>query len=164
MLLIVFGSPGAGKNYICEVLKKDFSFHFYDIDNDITTAQKRAIAQGIILSDETRTRFFNKVVQKVKKIRAKNNRLAIAQAFIKEKHRKLFLSNFPEAKFIYVKAKQEIINSRLGSRNHLITKNYADRINKIFEKPIIPHYVINNDNNGEKDIKIQIRKLLNDIQ
>ncbi|MCH7492281.1 AAA family ATPase [Patescibacteria group bacterium] len=161
MLLIVFGLPGTGKNYICKILRRDFGFFFHDIDDDITPDLKKIISQGQIVSDEVRTKFFSKVVQNVKKMYAKKNKIVIAQALIKEEDRKLFLRNFPDAKFIFVKAKQEVINLRLNSRKHLITKDYAEKIKKIFEEPKISHYVIENSSDGEEKIKKQVHKIFN---
>ncbi|MBU1203207.1 hypothetical protein KKH39_04175 [Patescibacteria group bacterium] len=66
------------------------------------------------------------------------------------------LDNFPEAKFILLKADKDIMAKRLVGRQHFVSKKYADELEKIFEEPKIDCYTLYN-NNGEEEIISQFK-------
>ncbi|MBU1203208.1 hypothetical protein KKH39_04180 [Patescibacteria group bacterium] len=35
MIIFLFGQPGAGKNFVGDVIAKNFDFYHYDADSDI---------------------------------------------------------------------------------------------------------------------------------
>jgi gluconokinase len=43
MLLILFGLPGSGKNFVGRILQEDFGFLFHDADDDLPDEMREAI-------------------------------------------------------------------------------------------------------------------------
>ena len=162
MLVILFGLPASGKNYIGEIFKKDFGFFFYDADDDLTPQMKELFAQEKIIPDEILTEYVNHFIQRIKKLRKTNKKLVVSQCLSKDRNRKLILQHFPDAKFILVKARANIRSARSTSRAHIVNENLAKKVTKIFERPKIQHYTINN-NKRRDQIKIQIKKFLKSI-
>ena len=58
MLLILFGLPEAGKNFVGDILKEEFDFFYYDIDDDIPEELKEVVRQGEIIEEGMRNKFF----------------------------------------------------------------------------------------------------------
>ncbi len=162
MILILFGLPGSGKNYIGKIIEKDYNFLFHDGDVDLTAKMKKSVKRGTIITKKMRKEFYNCLVKKIKKLNKIKNNIVIAQSIPKEKYRNFILKNFPDAKFILIKAKHKIIEGRLLKRKHLASYDYCKKVHKIFEKPKIKYKIINNDL-GNKKIRMQLRDFLKKI-
>lgn len=159
MMIILFGYPAAGKTFVGEIIQKDFGFHFYDGDDDLTPEVKELIKQEKSVTDELREVYFQKVIEKLTGLRKKHKNIVFAQALTREKHRWLIKKHFPKATFILVKARAATVRKRLQTRKHLITQRYAEKVIKSYEKPKIPCTILINDGTKEK-IKQQIRNIL----
>ena len=62
MFIVLFGPAGVGKNYVAEILKKQFGFYFYDADDDVTDEiRERVIARSLVTS-EMGVRYFDIVI------------------------------------------------------------------------------------------------------
>jgi len=46
ILIILFGLPGAGKNFVEDILRDEFEFFYYDIDDDIPEKIKEIVKKG----------------------------------------------------------------------------------------------------------------------
>lgn len=158
MLLIIFGLPGVGKTYIGNVLKNEFGFYFFDGDDDLTDEMKKALKEKKLFNDSMRDVFFQRLINKVLKLYKTKKRLVIAQTFIKEKYRNQLLKVLPSAKFILVQTKTELREKRLLQRNDL-DLSYVKNMVKLFEKPAIKHFKIENNIDG----KMQVIKNLEDF-
>ncbi len=112
------------------------------------------------MPNDLRTEYFNKIIKNVRQYQKKHLNLAVSQAFVKEEHRELFLKNFPEAIFLLVEAKKSIRNKRLDDRKHFINRNYAKKIEDIFERPLVKYITIDNSN-GKSEIKNQLNIIIN---
>lgn len=55
MLLILFGLPGCGKNYVGEILQSSFGFYFYDGDDALTDDMRDCLNNGY---EETTSRHY----------------------------------------------------------------------------------------------------------
>lgn len=158
MLIILFGLPGSGKTYMGELLKREYGFYFYDADKDLTPEIKKIIKQGAIVNEKLRDEYFNKVLKQIDSFNKIHSKLVVCQALTKEKHRQLIKNKFPESKFVLIKASEKNKFKRLSNRKHIIDKDYAEKIKKIFENPKIDFNTINN--NGDKlNIIKKINKL-----
>lgn len=161
MLLVLFGLPATGKTYVGKVFKKSFGFFLYDADSEIPLSMKRALSKSLPITDRMRDDFFEKVYVKTQKLTNQYPNICIAQTFIKETYRKQLLSLFPDAKFILVKTKSALREKRLTFKKRFpLTKEYAKRMDQIFEKPHIKHLTITNNIDGKTNIKNQGRRLL----
>ena len=161
MLYILFGLPGVGKTYVGKVFEKYFSYHFYDGDTDMSEEMRQAVQRQTVFTNKMRDEFFSRFLESTKALKNAHQNLVISQAFIFEKYRELFLNEFPEAKFILIKANDQTREDRLSERKEFpINKNYARQMIANFETPTIPHAVIDNAVNGEDAIKKQIETIL----
>lgn len=108
MLIILFGLPGAGKNAVGRVWATLAHAHFHDADLDLTPAMQGYIQRGEVVPDAVRDVYFDVVTQRIGELQTQHPRLMVGQALIKEKHRQQIAARFPHAKFVWVKAREEI--------------------------------------------------------
>lgn len=159
MILVLFGLPATGKSYIGKLLEDEFGFFFYDGDEDLTPQMKKAIKEKRIFTDDMRDVFFQNLITSVKRLKKTQTKLVVAQAFIKEKYRKQFVKHFPQTRFILIQTKNKVRTNRLTQRNDLDLE-YVEKMNKLFEKPAIKHFVIENNTDGQKELVQQLEYFL----
>lgn len=160
-LFVFFGLPGTGKTYCSKIAEKYFGYHLYDGDNDLTYEMQKAIKSQAVITDAMRDIFFENLINSVKALVKENGKLIIHQTFIKEKYRKQFLDEIPEAKFVLVETDVKIREKRLRERKvYPIEENYARKMALLFDKPVIKHQIIKNDFDGEESVKKQLAKIL----
>ena len=160
MLIIVFGLPGVGKNYVAETLVEHEQFYFYDADDDLTPAMKTAIQQQQIYTTEMRDEYFAQVVANIKQLQHTHSRLIVAQALAKNRHRNFIQAHFPQATFLWIQADPILMENRLRTRDSdiVVSVEYARKIQHIFETPDLPHQIIHN-NAGPESILQQFHQL-----
>jgi len=159
-LIILFGLPGTGKTYVGKVFEKYFDYYFYDGDNDLTHEMKEAIKTKTVFTDQMRDVFFEILISKIKSLANKHKKLVVAQTFIKEKYRLALLKKIPEAKFILIETKKSIREKRLIKRtDYPLDLEYTRKMVANFDKPIINHLIIINNEDGEESIGKQINKI-----
>ncbi|MEK7522060.1 MAG: shikimate kinase [Patescibacteria group bacterium] len=157
-LIILFGLPGTGKTYVGKIFEKYFNYYFYDGDNDLTEEMKEAIKTKTVFTDEMRDVFFKKLIGNIKELTKKHKKLVIAQTFIKEKYRVNLLKKIPEAKFILIETKKEIREKHLQERvDYPLDLEYARKMEVNFNEPTIDYSIIINNEDGEENIKRQIK-------
>lgn len=160
-LIILFGLPGTGKTYVGKIFEKYFNYFFYDGDNDLTPEMKEAIKTKTVFTDEMRDRFFKILISKIQDLESKIKNLAVAQTFIKERYRVSLINKIPETKFVLIETKTSIREKRLTERiNYPLDLEYARKMEINFDKPIINHIIIVNDEYGEENIKKQIKNIV----
>lgn len=159
-LIVLFGLPGAGKTYVGKILEKYFDYYFYEGDNDLTEEMRQAIKIQRIFTDQMRDVFFEKLINKIQGLSIKHKQLVVAQTFIKEKYRVDLLNKIPETKFVLIEINKLIRERRLCERvNYPLDLKYARKMESNFEEPKIDYQIIVNNNNGDKNIKEQIKLL-----
>lgn len=157
-LFILFGLPGVGKTFVGNIFKKHFNFYFYDGDNELPDEMKQAIKNQTKITDAMRDVFFQKLIQKIKKLKLQYENIVIAQTFIKDKYRKMLLKKLKEVNFILIQTNTPIRESRLKKRKEYpLDMEYARNMVLHFEKPTFPYLHILNNKNGVRHIKKQIQ-------
>ena len=157
-LIILFGLPGTGKTYVGKIFEKYFDYHFYDGDNDLTEEMKEAIKVQRVFTDKMRDAYFKILISKIQDLKSKHKNLVVAQTFIKEKYRLNLIEKISDAKFVLVEAKKEIREKRLQERvDYPLDLEYARKMEINFDEPIINHLKIINNEEGDKNIKKQIK-------
>jgi gluconokinase len=160
MLLILFGLPGTGKNYVGDILRDDYGFHFYDADPDAPPALKAKVRRGEPLTDEDRDQWFALIADRVKTLQLTYVDIAVSQGTFREKHRRYLLEHFPAAKFVLITASPDVRIQRLSARaDHIISAEYALKTDAMFEPPHIPYVTLDNSGTRE-DVKAQLERLL----
>lgn len=157
-MFILFGLAGTGKTYVGTILQKYFGFYLYDGDNDLTDEMKKALTEKRVFTDAMRDVFFQNLIKSVQKLQKIHAKLTIAQTCIKEKYRLQILQSFPAVKFILIKSKMDTRLLRLAKRKQYpFDKDYICIMDANFEKPRIPHVVIENNKEGSVHIREQLR-------
>lgn len=160
-LFVFFGLPGTGKTYCSKIAEKYFGYHLYDGDDDLTQEMQKAIKSQAVITDAMRDVFFENLINSVKALFKKNEKLIIHQTFIKEKYREQFLGEIPEANFVLVETNVKIREKRLRERKvYPIEENYARKMALLFDKPLIKHETLENNFEGEESVKKQLAKIL----
>ncbi len=161
LLIILFGLPGTGKTFVGKIFEKYFNYYFYDGDRDLTDEMKEAIKVQRVFTDQMRDVFFEKLINKIQNLKSKYQNLVVSQTFIKERYRVNFINKIPEAKFVLIETKKSIREKRLMERSDFpLDLEYARKMELNFDKPIINHLIIVNDENGEENIIKQIQQFL----
>ncbi len=163
-IYVTFGLPGAGKTYAARLFE-NFSFFCHDGDDDLPADMRQAIATQQPVNDEMRDRFFAAIIQHVHQLTPLHPRIVVAQTFIKEKYRLLFLNHFPQAQFVLVQADDTIRERRLVHRtSQPLDPAYTRRMIALFEPPHIPYQIINNNDDGGLQLTEQIAHIVNGRQ
>lgn len=156
-LIVLFGFPGTGKTYIGKIFEKYFSYYFYDGDYDLTKEMKMAIKERKTFTDRMRNIFFKKLIKNILILKKKHKKLVVSQTFIKEKYRVDLINKIPETKFILIKTKKTIREKRLAERyEYPLQMEYTRKMCLNFDKPMINHQIIINNDDGIENIIKQI--------
>lgn len=154
---MLFGQPGAGKTFVGKLLKKQVGFYFYDGDRSIPKSFWLALKNHEPISDIMREAFFIRLIRNVSRYQKKHQNIAVAQTFLKEKYRKLFLCSFPDAIFILITAETLIREKRLLTRKKpIMSLSYWQKMASLFEPPKIAHSKLVNNRKGEEEILHQL--------
>lgn len=161
MLFIIFGLAGAGKTYVGEQLHKQFGLPFYDGDAYVPDAMRQAIAKEAPITGKMRNELFENIVQGIEKVMKQHKDVVFAQAFIKERFRQELQKRFPEVQFILVTASPKIRLQRLSKRAVMpMSKKYLSNMDKRFQKPLVPHVVVKNNNEGKVELIPQLERIV----
>jgi gluconokinase len=159
MLIILYGLSGSGKNFVGEILAKQFGYHFWDADSILPVEMRECIKKKLSFTQAMRDNFTSLIIQHVTELQKQHANLVITQAFYKEKNRQQLLTAFPTAKLTQIEAEPAIIAARLGNNDRSIAVDYAEKIKVNFENTQLPHEVI--INNSDKNAVItQLKKTL----
>jgi len=154
MLIILFGLAGSGKNFVGEILAKQFNYYFWDADRSLPEEVQQSIREKKSFTQSMRNQITDMVIQETTKLLLTHQKLVVAQALYKEANREMLRQTFPDALFIHVQADQQIILQRLKQRGGIVDKEYAKAIAANFEEPHLRHEKIIN-NKDEKAILAQ---------
>jgi gluconokinase len=153
MLIILFGLSGAGKNFVGDILSKQFNYHFWDADIALPANMIKAIERQESFTQEMRDNFTNIVIQEISKLKTKYPNIVVAQALYKNKNREQIRAAFPETKLLYIQADLEQIIARLSKRNNKVDIKYAKKISLNFENPDSTQELIENNKNEAEVIE-----------
>ncbi len=163
MLIILFGQPGAGKNYAGHIFAQDFGFHFHDADEDLPPQMRAAIQHKQMATDAMRAAHVENIITRVTALLPHYPDSVIGGGFFKAWMRQQFLEHFPQAVFVLIESAPEVRRARLQRRDHhLADLTYAEKIFSAFEPPAPGGPVLHNNQDGEDSLRVQIGLLLND--
>lgn len=161
-LYVAFGLPGAGKTFAAYVFER-FGFTVHDGDDDLPADMRAAIEAAQPVTDTMRDTFFDRIIAHTAELWPRHPRLVVAQTFIKEKYRLRFLEAFPAARFVLVRATDDLRERRLAERPIMrLDPGYARRMVTLFEPPGIPYQIIDNNADGDAHLERQIEELIAD--
>lgn len=158
-MIILFGLPAAGKNYVGRILADDYGFYFHDADDDLPPDMLHAIRNKQIATEAMRDAHLQNIIVRIRQLQVTYKDVAVAGALFKERHRRALTAAFPDALLIWVRAEPELMIARLRVRqNHLADEVYARKIFAQFEPPQPGSLAIDN-NQGPDIIRQQIEQL-----
>ena len=142
MILYLYGMPGAGKNYIGEVLKKKYDFFFQDADQYLTKEMKEKLKNGQHFTIKEVEYYHEIIAYKLIQLKLKYKNIVISQASLFQKHRNIVKALNPEIVFVHVSASMETILERIQKRKGYVTEQYAKDLRQYLQI-------------GEEDFEIQ---------
>ena len=160
MIIILFGQTGSGKSYVGQLLANYFNYYFWDADEALPTEMRKYIKSKQSFTDEMRVNYIKIIINKMNELHSKHPALIISQGLYKEKNRNEILRHFPKALFIYLKADSKIIFQRIKSRQNEVDEEFALRILKNFELPLLKHQILLNNDDTDEFILEQFKVIL----
>lgn len=164
-LWIFYGRAGAGKSFVGRVCADEWGFQVYDGDRDLTPDMQRALREQRIFTDDMRVEFTAVLSRGIRErwesgSKSSGSGLAVCSALFKLRDRKQLQSDFPQARLIWVRASESVIETRLQKRiGHLASSSYARLVNHGFEPPELASDVLDNDGDRERIVE-QLRAYL----
>lgn len=158
-LLWLFGKVGSGKSYIAELVSKEFNYHWYEGDDDLTPKMVEAIQRKETFTQEMRDEFYGLMSEKIKSLCLKHETLVVSQALYRQKNRDELKEAFPELVFVWVRSGESITRERLLARGNWVDPEFAKKKSVNFEEPDEDCLVLENDDIGFHGILDQFNKL-----
>jgi gluconokinase len=107
MILYLYGLPAVGKNFIGEIIKEKYNFHFEDADHWLPQNMKIKLRNNEHFTIEEVANYHEIIAQKIFELKSKHENLVISQASLFIEHREKIKKINPEVKFILVSADLE---------------------------------------------------------
>jgi len=160
MLIYLYGLPGAGKNFIGEVYKNKFNFHFQDADEYLPKKMKNKLKRGEHFTVEDVKGYHYIIANKIYKLKKKYKNLVISQASLFIEHRQIIKDKNPLVEFIYINSDRNTIMNRLNHRKGYVTQKYMLYLEKYLEIDENNYFINNKSNDNIDSIVKQIFKIL----
>ena len=144
MLLILYGPPGAGKNFVGEWFACKYGFYFYDADVELTDDMKQCLYHKKPFTQAMRDHFFEQVIVQMKKLQEQHSKLVVAQAISRQVNRDQLSQAFPHAQFIHVDAGEDIRLKRLAKRGDWVTPDWVGTLLSVQEPASRGHMHLDN--------------------
>ena len=126
MIIYLYGLPGAGKNYIGNIISKNFNFYFKDADEYLPKYMKDKLKIQEQFTYNDVEYYHHIIAQQLINLSSKHNNIVICQASFFQKHRNLIKSKLTnkDLYFVHINANKKIIINRLKNRNSCVTPKY----------------------------------------
>jgi gluconate kinase len=166
-LWVFFGQSGAGKSFVARICAEEFGFEQYDGDRDLTAEMLLAVRESRLFTTEMRATFVAVLSRGIRERRTEavqgqrsSRGLAVCQGLFKIRDRNQLQANFPRARLVWVRASEELIETRLRQRaGHIASSEYARLVNGGFEPPPPNSDVLENDGDRARIVE-QLRRYL----
>lgn len=163
MVYWFFGFPGTGKDYAAKALSELKYASYVHIDDFLTKKDKEKLTKGNF-STEDRLRKLTRAVKDINGLVNKNKNVVAADSLPDHRSRNFLIENFKDnIAFIRVVVSPEIHKQRfINRKNHFFTEELLDNwVKKHWQEPIkIPHIDLDNNEEGIKNLKLKLQKIL----
>lgn len=150
-LIYLFGLPGAGKNFVGEMLRDEWGMQFADADEWLLDDMKQSLVRGEGFSPEQRDRYYAYVAARIGQLKAATpiirkddagaqgsmpfRGLAVAQATFKAQHRRLVAAAHAEVQLWWVRAAESDRMERLRKGGNRVDTELGKKMRADFEAP-----------------------------
>ena len=140
-LVYLFGLPGAGKNYVGELLRDGWGMRFADADEWLLEDMRESLARGEGFTPAQRDRYYAAVAERIGDLKADQSSgggprgLAVAQATFKAQHRRLVAAAHPEARMWWIRAAEDDRMERLRKGGNRVDTELGKKMLADFEAP-----------------------------
>jgi gluconate kinase len=162
MIIFLFGTWGAGKSYVGDLIQRECGLLHMEADIQFDKKMLNALhARKYHQLDLTY--YYDRVVRDIFNFQRRTNHFVVSQGIYQEVYRKMIYNVFdPDIRFIWVKyqntkLQKERLNQRAATYGNPISAELYDYMLEYWEDPTIPHYSLMND----PDLKHSIKTLLN---
>lgn len=133
MIVFLFGLPGVGKTYIGQLMEKELGVHYWDGDEALTDEMKLAVQNEQPFSRTMTAQLTSTLINKIKELSQEHRFVIVSQAMLRESDRKLFLEQFSDLHFIYVRCDPDQTSQRIAQRADFVTVSYLEKLIIAFE-------------------------------
>jgi gluconokinase len=152
-LLLFFGQSGAGKSFVGRVCAEELGFELHEGDRDLTPRMLAALREQRVFTQEMRREFTEMLSRGIRERWLELAQdggprpgLAVCQGLFKARDRARLQLDFPNARLVWVRAPEALIETRLQQRTgHVASNAYARLVNRGFEPPAPDTDVLDND-------------------
>jgi gluconokinase len=116
MIVILTGVSGAGKTTVGERLAAELGWPFVDGDRFHPPANVEKMSRGLALTDADRWPWLEALRDRIASLEAGGESAVVACSALKSSYRDVLLSAADEARVVYLKGSQELIDGRLRAR------------------------------------------------
>jgi gluconokinase len=142
----LFGQIGAGKSSLGAAAARRWNVPFHEGDQDLPPSVLAAIRERRPFTDALRDEFAAVLADRIEELGRAHPQFILAQGLFYNRQRRALLARHPGLRFVWVRARPEVIEGRVSQRNHpLADLSYARLANPYFEVPDFPHLVLDND-------------------
>ena len=135
MIVVVMGVAGSGKTTIGKKLASRLGLLFRDADKYHSEANIEKMKRGEPLTDEDRLPWLSTIAHELVEWIAQGGAVLACSA-LKEKHREILCGQgWWDVRFVYLKGSKEVIEKRMGDREHFFSPQLLQSQLDILEEP-----------------------------
>ena len=145
-LIIIMGVSGCGKTTIAKHISEHLSFKYLESDDFHSAENKQHMQSGQPLTDDMRWPWIQNICEAV---HANDQNIVLANSGLKSAHRAHFKKLERQVNFIYLRVRQNIIQSRLNLRqDHFMPTSLLESQFRDMQSPIASEGIYSVDGNG----------------
>lgn len=161
IILILFGPPGVGKNYIGKLFQDHFGFKFFDADSLFTNQMKNFLKAGKFPTKEMFNIYNNNGINHVNTLVKTYQKIVASFTLFYEKDRQSVKKKIPGSTMVYIYAPKELVANRIRYRVEISALELALKVFDYFEPIKTSHLKI--DNSGEVNLKQEMENILKNL-
>lgn len=163
MIIFLFGTWGAGKSYIGNLIEANCGIPHMEGDLHFTEEMAAAI-QNQTFHQLNLDAYYNKVIGEIRSYQRRSPNLVVSQGIYKEKYRRLIYDQFsPDIQFLMVHTPNKWLrNKRLKARvrqGSPVTPKVWEYMARHWDVPNIPYGVILNNSKMELSVKSHLNEI-----
>jgi len=136
MIVVIMGVAGVGKTTVGRMLAGRLGWTFVDADDLHPAANIAKMARGEPLTDEDREPWLESIVRKLADLVARGESAVLACSALRHAFRERLRSAGNDVRFVYLRAPQDVIASRLRTRaNHFFKPDLLQSQLDALEEP-----------------------------